>query len=374
MQRISTTLALLVLFCSTVFAQRPEGWQASFDKGIAALTEGRHDEGIDAFKLCLELQEEDATCAYNIACGYSLKSEMDPGIEWLTQAIDWGFAREQQNVDLAEKTDTDLSNLRKDARFTPLMESMKKDMAVMLAAIEAEWKEPLIIKPAGHETMKDLGALIVLHDAGSSKKEVSESYWKAVASELHLVLVIPSGKMSVGRTPEKGMLWFSDFEAFTARYWDAEKSIDPAIAAVKKMKNVDSKRVFMAGQGQGGVVAFNAVMRAPRLYAGVLTVDAPIITDMTKSYFPNAISAGVKVRALVNTQSMWGIPKEQAGPYVGTMRTKLVQAKLASEVKIYVLDEAKPNLRKDLIVETLRGIMPAAMDAKATPVEAGSEK
>ena len=277
-------------------------------------------------------------------------------------------------MDLAEKTDPDLANIRGDDRFAPLMANMKKEFTERTAAAEAEWKEPLILFPEGHEKMNDLGAIIVLHDTGSTKKEISKSYWKTVAADLHLVLVIPSGTNLVGKTPDKGMSWFTDYQAFTARSWVAEKSIKPANAAIKKMKAVDSDRVFIAGQGQGGLVAFNAAMRAPRLYAGVLTIDAPIVTQMTESYFPNVISAGVKVRALLNTQKVWGLKKEQIAGFAGQMRTALTQSKLAFELATYTLDETKPDLQRELVTDTLRKILPVAKTDQSPPVEAGAGK
>ncbi len=374
MPRISTTIAACVLVCTSLFAQLPEGWQESFDKGIEALAAGRHDEGIDAFKHCLLLRPEDSTCAYNLTCAYSLKNELDLGFEWLAKTIEWGFAREQSNVDLAESGDADLANLRADERFAAHMATMKKSLADTLEAIEAAWKNPLIVLPEGHETMKDLGAILVLHDTGSTKRAVAESYWKDVASELHLVLIAPSGMALTGRTPEKGMAWFNDFQAFTARYWDAEKSLEPALAAIKANKSIDASRVFIAGEGQGGIVAFNAAMRASNVYAGVLTLDTPIIASMTSGYFPNAVAAGVKVRALVNTHSMYGIGAEQIEMFTEQMRAELTRGKLASEVTTYTLDPERPNLRRELVTKTLRAILPVTEGSPRTPVEAGSGK
>lgn len=371
MQRTPITLAAFLLFCSTLFAQTPEGWQDVFDKGVAALTAGEYDEGIAALKQCLTLQPDEPTCAYNIACGYSLKNEPDPGFEWLGKAVDWGYVREQSDIDTTANGDTDLANLRKDARFAPLMQRMKEVLVVLLAAIEKEWKEPLIVRPEGYERMTDLGALIVLHDFGSSKKAVAESYWKAVAAELHLILVIPSGEVLAGQTLAQGMAWFSDFRAFQSRYWEAEKTIEPAVAVVKKMESVAADRVFIAGQGQGGTVAFNAAIRAPRLYAGVLAVDAPILQSLTEQYFPNAISAGVQIRVLASTETMFQVAKDQIVPMANQMRTLLTQANLPNRVTTYTPAVDKPNLRRDLVIETLREMLPAP---NAAPVQPGAEK
>ena len=87
MQRIALIFTSAFFLCATLFSQTSDAWQVSFDKGIADIQAGRHAEGIEAFKKCLELQPDHATCAYNIACGYSLKNELDPGFEWLGKAL-----------------------------------------------------------------------------------------------------------------------------------------------------------------------------------------------------------------------------------------------------------------------------------------------
>ena len=89
-----------------------EEYTRRFQEGIEDLTAGRHDEGIAAFKRCLELRPEDATSAYNVACGHALKKELDPAFEWLAKSAELGFGNEPDNIVHAETRDPDLASLR----------------------------------------------------------------------------------------------------------------------------------------------------------------------------------------------------------------------------------------------------------------------
>jgi pimeloyl-ACP methyl ester carboxylesterase len=139
---------------------------------------------------------------------------------------------------------------------------------------------------------------------------------------------------------------------------------------------MDATRTILVGEGQGGIVAFNAAMRAPRLYAGVLTLDAPILTNLTSSYIPAAVSAGVRVRVLVNNEEMFGLPKEQIATFTGQMRTGLRTSKLDHELTNYTPNAEQPGQRRALCTEKLRALLPVQSPAEGQtegkPVEAGT--
>ncbi len=378
MKRALALLAAMAALCSFSLAQDGPGFQEHFDRGIAALTAGRYDEGIAAFESCLELDPENSTCAYNIACGYSLKKELDPAFEWLDRAADWGFGMSESSLELAQTKDEDLANLRSDPRFAPIVEKMKRLAAQAKSAAEKEWKTPIVILPEGHEEMESVGALVVLHDAGETKQSVAESFWKEIAAQHRLALVVPSGKLVAGRAPEDGMQWFDDFDAFSARYWTAEEPLEAALAALKAaLKNVeiDRKRSVLVGLGQGALVAFNATMRAPRNYAGVLAVDGPILPNLTQSYLQNAVGAGVRIRAVLDSDATFGIPKAELQRFVGQVRTALEGLRFDATITTYAADAAQPNARRDLIEQALSELLPAPRapdEPKSEPVEAGT--
>lgn len=340
-----------------------------FQEGIDALEARRLDEGIQAFSRCLELRPEDATCAYNIACGYSLKEELDPAFEWLGKAVDWGFGNSTDNIEHAATKDGDLENLRGDARFAALIEKMRTRLAALEEEIAEYTKTAAIHVPEALQDAESVGALVVLHDAGSTKDDVLDSFWKDAAAELELALVAPSGTTLAGKDPADGMAWFSDFEAFQKRYWDAEATIQPALEQLGEHKTVDPARTLIAGEGQGGLIAFNAAMRAPRKFRGVVAVDAPILPPMVQAYLSAASGAGSKVRLVANQEAMFGVPPAQIGTVLSQASMALRQAKVDVGTERYRLDPEKPDLRGELVLGALRQVLDVV-----EAVEAGSDK
>lgn len=367
-----TTVVLLSL-AAVASPQEPDKaaeFQRHFDAGIQALTAGRNDEGIAAFTKCLELDPEHGVCAYNIACGYSLKKEIEPAFEWLGKATEWGYGDSAANIEHAEKRDVDLANLRTDARFVPLIARMKEALAARERAAEAVWKAPIVIVPKALEGAETVGALVVLHDVGSSKSAIAESYWKSVAEELGLVLVIPSGKHFAGRKAEDGMTWFTDFEEFRARSWVAEDSLAPALDALRESKKIDPARTYIAGVGQGAIIAFNAAMRAPRMYAGVLAVDGPVLPDLVKDHAAGAVASGLKVHVLANRASMYGLPANQISGFLGQMRSQLLSTRVGGQVVEYTTKPEEPEQLRTLVL----GALHVLTAGKVVPVEAAAGK
>lgn len=376
-QRMRALFAwLTTALCLTLFAsaspQRPEvqaEYQRHFEAGIAALNANRFDDGITAFQKCLELDAENGNCAYNIACAYSLKNAVEPAFEWLGKSVDWGYANSTENIEFTETKDTDLVNLRGDARFAALVARMKETLAERTKLAEAEWRAPRIIVPKALEASETVGALVVLHDRGSNKNAIAESHWRATAEELGLVLVAPSGMHLARAKLEQGMAWFGDLAAFQARYWVAEEPLTVALAALEKSKKLDPARTILVGVGQGALVAFNAGLRAPRKYAGVLAVDGPVLPNLVQDFAANAASSGLKIKVIANRNGVFGLGKEAVQPFLGQVRNAFRALKLGGEVVEYTPEADKPEAARELAVETLKSWLAAKQ-----PIEAGVGK
>lgn len=398
MTRLLALLLSCFLFSTTgAFAQNLEKYQEHFDQGIDALNEGRFDEGIAAFEQCLVIVPEDATCAYNIACGYSQKNEVDPAFEWLDNATDWGFGMTEANR-AHTQVDTDLENLHSDPRFAEIVAKMERLATELEAAIEAEWNEPIVLLPGerwvpeaeraeGDETgivREDgstepitlegpIGALVVLHDVGGTKRDIATSQWRERAHARGLALVAVSAPLLAARHPSEGMQWFDDFDAFSARPWDAEAPLRPALDALKKRATIDSTRLVLVGVGEGALVAFNAAMRAPRLYAGVLAVDGPVLPNLVESYFANAADAGVKVHGLWDAEGIYGVPGADLAGFLGQTRMALRTAKLTADIESYRVEEGVESPLPGLIEARLDVLVPAVdAEVDGAPVEAGA--
>jgi len=95
-----------------------EVFQRAFDRHQA----GAYDEAIAGFEKAMEMGFQPQTCAYNIACGYSLQGEVETALDWLAKSIDLGFDRR----DLLAG-DSDLDNLRETQRFREIVERVGKE-------------------------------------------------------------------------------------------------------------------------------------------------------------------------------------------------------------------------------------------------------
>jgi predicted esterase len=304
-------LAMLVVCLFTTALAGAQEWatqyQQEFEAGIANLTAGKHDEGIANFKRCIELNPApDGTAAYNIACGYSLKGERDPAFEWLDKAAAWGFGNSDgttgSNIEHAKK-DADLAGLREDPRFEAFIARMTK----IRADLEAYWSVPEVYVPAAIQGAEEKPLLVVLHDRGGTKSEVLER-WKALADELGWALLAPSAKFPLASAPAEGMSWFDDPNAYTQRYWTYERSVHDAVTAFRKEHKLDKDRVFLAGEGQGGMVAFNVAVSSAGLYKGALVVDGGIHTELAQKKAANAGKLGFRARLVTRPDAIQGLP------------------------------------------------------------------
>jgi len=81
--------------------------------GHRMLSFGELDKTIEAYSRAIELSDgSDTTTMYNLACAYSLAGRTGAALDWLERSVDAGFDN-QERFD----NDTDLDNLRGDARF-----------------------------------------------------------------------------------------------------------------------------------------------------------------------------------------------------------------------------------------------------------------
>jgi predicted esterase len=267
-------------------------------KGGEAIKAKKYDDGIAAFKKSLELVPNDAVSAYNLACVHSLKSEADPALEWLGKSIDWGFG-ELGGDDLAaiETKDDDLVNVRKDARFAALVEKVK---ARRKAAADFSAK-PESYVPAKLKDAPSVGLFVVLHDAGQSKTTALEKGpWKKIADELGMAVVVPSAPCMVGSDPAAGMRWFHFWFEFAERPFVFEKNVSAAVDLFKKEHKVDPNRMFLVGEGQGGMVAFDVAIGAPGSWKGVVVFASTLLDNgATAARAKTAGRASLPVRVLV---------------------------------------------------------------------------
>jgi S-formylglutathione hydrolase FrmB len=362
-------------------------------QAIAALQAGKYDEGSALLLRILKIpgREKDMGTAYNLACAYSLKGDVDKGFEWLERSVDWGWGAgtgqlvgetKQKTNEVMTRTDPDLENLREDPRFEKVMERMSK--AVELRESRRKQGEeyaatPAIYIPEKVQGLAEMPLLVVLHDAGSTKDLVVAGRWKQIADELGFALVAPSGKLLLGDEPAQGMTWFDDRAEYKSSYWKFEKPITDAYSAFKKEHPIDKDRVVIAGEGMGGLVALNTAIGSPSWFKGVVALNGSVDPELMGSKAPTAGKMGLRVKLLVELDETSkrlkaaGDASGNAAKAIEAWSRSLQTWGVTGEVKTVPADpDANPATMNRLLVESVKAVLqrepaPAKDPAPAPP-------
>ncbi len=360
-----TALTLLGLVSTAPAQDRMSEYSREFQRGIEALTAGKHDEGIAAFERCLAIVPKDPVSAYNIACGRALKGESDKAFEWLDKSAEWGFGNIDGQIEHAQK-DGDLASLHSDERFGRYIERMN----ALRAKVVAFAKDPAVHVPTALEGAAEVGLLVVLHDTGKTKNDVLTGHWRGVAEAAGLVLVAPSGLHPMEGDPERGMTFVRDFGAYRQRPWLDEKPILDAVTTVKKTHKLDARRVYLVGEGNSAPVAFNAAVSSPGLFRGVIVCDGPILPEVSASKAANAGKMGLAVQVLLRPGTAQALPAPQIEPMAADLRTRFAEWGLRGEVHVLPPAEFQADPYKAALAKALGQLAPAA--ATGVPAEAGA--
>jgi predicted esterase len=342
----------------------------TFQSAITAHQSGKYTEAIAGFSKCLELRPKDPSAAYNLACGYSLTKQLDPAFEMLGKAVEWGFGASNLDTDaigMAEKADKDMEPLRADPRFAPLVAAMKASAK----AVDEYANTPIFYIPERIAKAQEFAVLVVLHDLGSTKEALLASPWKSLADELELALVLPSGRIPLTAQAAEGMQWFASAQRYTQAAWKYERNVNAAVDAFKKEHKLDKNRVFIAGEGQGGMLAFNIAISAPGLYKGVLVFDSPLALALAQPKAANAVKMGFRGRVFANTTRLFGAPPEaDLAKFIESIGQGLTKLNLTGvTLSTYVLDAEPAEQRRRLAREALSEWL-----AAAAPADPGAAK
>ena len=217
--------------------------------------------------------------AYNIACGYCKIGELDTGFQWLERAFSLGYGVHRGNLETISQ-DPDLEMARTDARF----ESLFKKMVERYDGIRKQWpetKKAYVRVPKNMEPGTLAPACIVFHDYGAGKRETADTIFGPIADELGIILIAPQGPRLVA--PNR-YCWFDTDGEFLERYRLTNKQVWKEYNQLLKQYPIDSKRVFVAGFGQGATMAFPFAVRNPQIFAGMLGISG--------NYWPEAMAGG----------------------------------------------------------------------------------
>jgi predicted esterase len=344
-----------------------------FSRGVQLLIAKDWAGGMAAMHHCLEIQPESPECAYNLACAHALQGQIEDGIAWWQKCADWGYGYSpfQDAVDHADK-DTDLDPLRKDERFTAAMEKIR----TRTKATEEYIATPAVYVPKSLEAAAEMPLLVVLHAAGTTKESVVAGRWKTVADELGAALVAPSGRVLTARDPKAGMAWYVSFGDYTGglRLPAYEKTVTAAVDAFGRAHKVDSARVWIAGDVEGGIVATRLAFAYPKLYKGAVAVESPLVLSLVQSKAGPAAKEGLKFKLLIDKDAfakrLAADPTQppRADKLIADWTEQLSKLGFPDALEVWTKDaSATPyaDQARAKIVAVLRAMQPAAVEAAA---------
>lgn len=111
-----TTADFTIRFLERVVEEDPSHEEALHILGHVYTARGDYEKGLEVDRRLVYLRPEDPTAFYNLACSYSLLSQVDAAYAALEKALGLGFAPVEKI-----ETDSDLKNLRASPRFKELI-------------------------------------------------------------------------------------------------------------------------------------------------------------------------------------------------------------------------------------------------------------
>ena len=110
-----------ISFYEGILKRDPDLVDALIPLGDAYTKRGYHEKGLEVDLRLSRLRPKDPTVFYNLACSYSLLGQIGSALESLEKALALGYRDFRFLL-----SDPDMENLRKDSRFTQLLQKFRK--------------------------------------------------------------------------------------------------------------------------------------------------------------------------------------------------------------------------------------------------------
>jgi phospholipase/carboxylesterase len=160
-----------------------------------------------------------------------------------------------------------ISPLATSNKNSPGFETTDKQSILQLDKLTNRSDEFSLFVPMHYEKNYSYPLIVWLHSDGEA------------SSEVHRILPQASMRNFVGVAPQSPI---GNFEA--GYYWEQEPdtiemahdSVLAAIDSASERFNINANRIFIAGAGTGGTMAFRIAFERPELFAGVMSINGPI--------------------------------------------------------------------------------------------------
>ena len=121
--------------------------------------------------------------------------------------------------------------------------------------------------PLHYEPKYAYPLIVWLHDHGFNEADAV-----AMISRISLRNYIAVGPRGTESCVAGGFAWIQSGSAIAA----TEQAVFAAIDGARLQLNVHPQRIFIAGAGQGGTMAFRLAFRHPELFAAVISLNGPL--------------------------------------------------------------------------------------------------
>jgi phospholipase/carboxylesterase len=125
-----------------------------------------------------------------------------------------------------------------------------------------------IFTPLHYERNYAYPLIVWLHGADDDEQQVTQIM--PLVSLRNYVGVGPRGTL-----PVMGLTEAYRWSQSERHIMLAEQRVMSAVAAARRWLNIAPSRIYLAGQGCGGTMAFRVALNQPRIFAGVLSVGGP---------------------------------------------------------------------------------------------------
>ena len=130
-------------------------------------------------------------------------------------------------------------------------------------------------------------------------------------------------------------------------------SVSSAVAVFKQSREYDRERVFLAGEGQGAIVALRAGMASSGLYKGLLLIDAPFIEELVASRASTAAQMGQRLYMVLGVEGAEGKLAELA-KNAPAWKRKLTEWGIDAAIETCAPPSAAADPRREKVALVLR--------------------
>ncbi|PHS15989.1 MAG: hypothetical protein COA78_04335 [Blastopirellula sp.] len=192
---------------------------------------------------------------YNLACYYSLKTDVEASFYWMK------IAAQKEGVDADWAVDDpDLRSIRRDSRWPYVRQYLRKYNQYWSIS---DIQETTLIVPAGYDGISEIPVMIGLHGMGSRAKSFVDEDYQEYADELNIAFVGVSGTVPRGPT---SFVWSEDHEKDLQRVNRALREVSDRLKPAKG-------KLILFGFSQGAMMSAEIAARHPDDYAGAIIMS-----------------------------------------------------------------------------------------------------